>query len=87
MSKTITLQMLSDPGHGWIRFPKKRLEKLGIANKISSYSYQRGDTAFLEEDCDFTILIDALKANGYSTVLVENSFTNRSSKIRSYSSY
>ena len=84
--KTITLQVFADPGHAWARFPKARLIKLGIASDISSFSYERNGQAFLEEDCDLNILVGALKARGYQIKFKEN-HTNRSSKIRSYSSY
>ena len=84
--KSITIQVFEDPGHGWARFPKARLEKLGIADKISSYSYMRGDQAFLEEDCDLAVLVGALKQRGY-TVKFLSSHTNRQSKIRNYAHY
>ena len=64
--KTITLTVFQDSGHAWVRFPLKRLEKLGIMNKISAYSYQRTTYAYLEEDCDAGVLVEALKANGYT---------------------
>ena len=86
-TKKITLQMFSDPGHGWVRFPKARLVKLGIADKISTYSYQNGANAFLEEDCDLSVLITALKASGYEDIKFKESWTNRLSKIRNYESY
>jgi hypothetical protein len=52
------------PGHAWARFPKARLVKLGIADKITPYSYQNGTNAFLEEDCDLSTLLAVLKAKG-----------------------
>lgn len=85
--KTITLQMFEDPGHGWVRFPKARLAALGIADKITSYSYQRKDMAYLEEDCDLSTLMTALRAAGYEEIKFKESWTNRSSKIRNYESY
>jgi hypothetical protein len=84
--KSITIQIFADPGHAWARFPKARLVKLGIADKISSYSYQRGANAFLEEDCDLGLLIGALKQRDYEVKFIE-AHTNRQSKIRGYSSY
>jgi len=84
--KSITLQVFADPGHAWARFPKARLIKLGIADKVSSYSYERNGQAFLEEDCDLALLMNALKSKGYAVKFREY-HTNRSSKIRSYSSY
>ncbi|MDR2893665.1 MAG: hypothetical protein LBV80_11420 [Deltaproteobacteria bacterium] len=51
--------MFSDPGHGWLAVPRKELVSLGILNKISSFSYQKGDWVFLEEDCDFSAFVTA----------------------------
>ena len=84
--KNIKIKVFADPGHAWARFPKARLAKLGIADKISSYSYQNGDNAFLEEDCDLSLLIGALRSEGYNIVF-EESHTNKQSKIRGYETY
>ena len=86
MSKQITIKVFEDPGHAWARFPKARLVKLGIADKITAYSYQNGANAFLEEDCDLGTLIGALKAQGYEIKFSE-SHTNKQSKIRGYDYY
>ena len=53
----------NDPGHGWLEVRKSDLVMLQIANKISGYSYQDGDKAYFEEDCDATIYIEALWGN------------------------
>ena len=86
MTKKISIKVFADPGHAWARFPKARLVKLGIADKISCYSYQNGTNAFLEEDCDLSVLITALKDKGYE-IKFNESHTNRQSKIRGYCSY
>ena len=86
MTKKIAIKVFADPGHAWARFPKARLVKLGIADKISCYSYQNGTNAFLEEDCDLSVLITALKDKGYE-IKFNESHTNRQSKIRGYCSY
>jgi hypothetical protein len=62
------------------------LVKLGIADKITPYSYQNGANAFLEEDCDLSTLMATLKSKGY-TVKFDETYTNKRSKIRSYCSY
>lgn len=70
----------SDPGHGWLEAPRSLIDELGIADKISHYSYQ-GDgfknpgMVYLEEDQDAGILIEALKAKG-----VEVSFCDQYSE-------
>lgn len=54
----------SDPGHGWLAVKRTELQRLGILNKITSYSYQRGGTVYLEEDCDASTFMQAKKDAG-----------------------
>ena len=84
--KEIKIKVFGDSGHAWARFPKARLVKLGIADKITPFSYQNGANAFLEEDCDLATLINTLQAQGFK-VKFEETYTNRQSKIRGYCSY
>ena len=86
MAKKISITVFADPGHAWARFPKAKLVSLGIADKITHYSYQKGTNVFLEEDCDLSILVTALKDRGYE-IKFNESHTNRQSKIRSYNTY
>ena len=86
MAKEISIKVFADPGHAWARFPKAKLVKFGIADKITTYSYQNGANAFLEEDCDLSTLVSALRAHGY-TVKFNESHTDRQSKIRNYATY
>jgi hypothetical protein len=78
----------SDGGHGWAKISLKELHKLGIAEKISHYSYMRKGFAYLEEDCDMTVLYNALGLRGITMKLrYSDSKGIRSSKIRNYDSY
>jgi len=86
MTKKISIKVFADPGHAWARIAKSKLVKLGIADKISTYSYQKGENAFLEEDCDLSVLITALRERGYE-IRFNESHTNRQSKIRNYNTY
>ncbi|MFY8211977.1 MAG: hypothetical protein ACOVLB_04865 [Candidatus Nanopelagicus sp.] len=86
MTKSITLLIFEDPGHGWARVSKNRLVQLGIADKISGYSYQNGTNAFLEEDCDLSVLANALHTQGYE-IKYKISRTDRQSKIRNFDRY
>jgi hypothetical protein len=86
MSKTFTITMYSDPGHGWGKVKRDVLVNLGIADKITRYSYQRGDYAYLEEDCDLTTLCMALNERDTRVKFVEKR-SERDSKIRSYERY
>lgn len=79
-----------DPGHGWIQVEKSELRRLGIADKISRCSYQRGKFAYLEEDCDFTLFYKRKEEVG-EKIDMSNDFiehvTNNQSKIRGYEPY
>lgn len=80
-------QFYADPGHGWMAVKKQLLNELGIAANITPYSYQRGDTAYLEEDCDLDLFFEAfIKKTGEKPVLKQH-HGDRRSKIRSYESY
>jgi hypothetical protein len=41
-----------DAGHGWLEVPIADVKKLGIYDKITAYSYIKGDKLYIEEDCD-----------------------------------
>ena len=82
----LTLNYYQDPGHGWAKIHKNWLELLGIADKISHYSYMRKNYAYLEEDCDLGRLYAAADKAGIEIRLKEY-HTNKQSKIRSYCSY
>lgn len=84
--RKLTLNIYSDTGHAWCKVPRLLLTKLGIGDKISTYSYQRKDSVYLEEDMDLGTLLGALKAKGV-TVKFKEFHTNKQSKIRSYHHY
>jgi len=76
----------SDPGHGWLAVKLSDLEMLGIETKISSYSYVKGKTAYLEEDCDMSEFIKAAQARGIEVKIKQGAQRDRS-PIRSFRSY
>ena len=79
---TKTLDFYSDPAHGWLKVPFGELYDLEIARYMSC-SFERGEFAYLEEDCAMPVYIAALNAQGYN---VKFNFheSDRSSKIRGY---
>lgn len=81
-----TIKIYNDPGHAWAAIKIQELHDLGIANKISPYSYQRGKTAYLEEDCDLSLYLAAIKQAGQEIQFIDK-HTNQQSPIRSYRSY
>lgn len=84
--KTFTIIMYSDPGHAWGKVKRQVLVNLGIADKISRYSYQYKDNVYLEEDCDLSLFSDALNKLDTRIKFVEKT-TNKTSRIRSYDRY
>ena len=76
----------TDAGHGWLEVHKDELKLFGIADKISNYSYKRGDKVYLEEDCDAGLFINALENKGikftYTTINVDGD-----SEIRTFKRY
>lgn len=61
---TSVYTFFSDSGHGYLEVPLTELKRLGIDKDISSYSFTHNGLVYLEEDCDYSIFIDAkAKAN------------------------
>ena len=80
------IKFYSDPGHGWGAVKRKVLVELGILNKITHFSYQKGQTVYLEEDCDLPTLATALALRGETIEFIHKS-TNARSPIRSYPNF
>jgi hypothetical protein len=99
LPKLKALTFYQDGGHGWLKVPKKDLENLGIADKITRFSYMYGDHAYLEEDCDLATYLRALKIidNGDSGERLkefwervrtqDSSMSRNGSRVRSYDGY
>lgn len=76
----------TDPGHGWFAVKRAELTQLGIIGQVSHYSYQRGRTVYLEEDCDASLYFAAHKAAGTVPAYIEK-HTDKRHPIRSYSTF
>jgi hypothetical protein len=76
-----------DPGHGWVKVPREFLAELGIANKITCYSYQRGRFAYLEEDVDASTFVDAFKTRFGILPTIKATHCSGESAIRRYERY
>jgi hypothetical protein len=73
----------NDSGHGWYSVKRSKLESMGVLNKISGFSYQKGDSVYLEEDCDAGLFFNALSEEEKQSIKVINSYKDRS-PIRNY---
>jgi len=81
-----TYNFYSDAGHGWLKVPKGKLAQLNIADKITPYSYMKGNFAYLEEDGDLSTFIEALKAKGEEFTYTSHNHPD-CSPIREYDNY
>ena len=77
MSKAKTYKLHTDPGHGWLAVSIKELQDLGIADKITRYSYTKGRMAYLEEDCDLATFFKAYNAKHGQDPVYTESFRER----------
>ena len=59
---------------------------LGIQSDISSYSYVKGKTAYLEEDCDAGKFINAMRDKGIEVEIKQGACRERS-PIRYFKPY
>ena len=59
-SKIRNLIWWVDSGHSWLRVSKKELKNLNILDNISSFSFIKNGFAYLEEDLDANIYINAI---------------------------
>ena len=80
------IKFYADPGHGWGAVKRKVLDQLGIANQITAYSYQKGQTVYLEEDCDLATFATAMNLRGV-ILKYEQKHINRTHPIRNYENY
>lgn len=75
----------TDPGHGWLEVPRHLLDDLNIGQKITSFSYEKDDKVYLEEDRDIltfmNVFVPRFGRPNYIEVYAENS------PVRKYSRY
>jgi hypothetical protein len=66
---------------------RKVLENLGIAQQVSSHSYQYKDNVYLEEDADLSLVCRHLLLNTDVQIKFVEKHSDRDSRIRSYERY
>lgn len=87
--KTRTFPVYSDPGHAWIRVPIDFLVRTigpDWRKAFTSFSYERGQYVYLEEDEDARRFMDLSCAAGIKLLLkpASTGVANRYSRIRNY---
>jgi len=81
-----TYTFYADPGHAWLAVTREEIDRLGIARKISQFSYQKGDIVYLEEDGDAGVFLNAKKKNG-ERFSIREKHTDNDSPIRNMRSF
>jgi len=82
--KTYDCTFFSDPGHGWLRVSRTLVTELGLDDRISHRSYERGKFAYLEEDVDAGLFMQRMTEIGRPVHYRVVSSRDRPSKIRRY---
>jgi hypothetical protein len=88
--KVKTLKIFSDSGHAWCKVDRSELIELDILKDISTYSYQKNNFVYLEEDQDLNIYINSLKLkykNDINWIIKFNESVSQRSRIRNYKSF
>lgn len=87
VKKELVLPLHNDASHGWVEVDISELNRLGITDKISGYSYQHGNKVYLEEDDDLGIFLSALVKEGKITVRIEEASYDHESFVRGLRRY
>jgi len=89
LDQVLVLDFHSDSSHGWIESSFYLLDKLNLIDKITPYSYVNlsSHTAYLEEDQDCSLFLDALRNNHISYNIKEVYSNNDRSFIRGLRSF
>lgn len=68
----------TDPGHGWVEVNWTALKALGLnPTDFSRCSYRRGNTFYLEEDCDAPKFIAAWEAKNGCKAQFRDAYSER----------
>lgn len=79
--------LLSDPGHSWLKVPKTILNRdIGPhwRKHFSCFSYEKRGNVYLEEDCDLCKFIELMTAAGKTIKIREKRQSDSCSRIRRY---
>jgi len=88
MHKQKTFKFYADSGHGWVAVKRNLLTDLSIQDKITQFSYQKGNTVYLEAGCDASTFFVAYgEKHGYDSFITVVKYINNYSPIRSYERY
>jgi len=73
----------TDAHHAWIEVPKREVKQLGLLDKISTYSFEKGDNLYLEEDIDGKMFLDRINEDIFEL----DERYEEESRVRKYKPY
>lgn len=77
----------SDAGHGWLAVKTRELVELGIADKITAFSYTKGKSSYLEEDVDMALYINTQRDRGVTVEVRQGKRWDKKSPIRAFPAF
>lgn len=83
----MTFKFHSDAGHGWLAVKLNVLKELGLMDYVTIYSKRKGQTAYLEEDCDMAMFIRHYTAKYGVEPKIDQLPSKDRSPIRSYEGF
>lgn len=87
-SKTNVVKFIhSDPGHAWLAVKTRELSELGVADKISQFSFVKGKTTYLEEDADMPIYVNAQNERGVTVEIRQGRVWPQKCPVRYFAKY
>jgi hypothetical protein len=85
--KEMLLTHYYDPSHGWLEVPIETIKALGVADKITGFSYKKDGNAYLEEDYDAGLFLKAAEEEGLEVEITEKPCNGGYCEIRGYEYY
>ena len=82
MNKTFNYYI--DGGHGWVAVKRKLLKQLGVLKQVTEFSFQKGETVYLEEDHDTRIFWEAFEKEFNCKPLLIEKISRGISHVRRY---
>jgi hypothetical protein len=69
--KKMLLTFYHDAGHGWLEVPIETIKAVGVADKITGFSYRKDGNAYLEKKYDAVLFKKAAEEKGLEFEVVE----------------
>lgn len=81
-----TFKYHNDPSHGWLAVKLDLLDELDLIDKITTYSYIKGKTVYLEEDLDCTTFVQEYRKR-FGVFQEQSLYYDKRCPVRGYNSY